>query len=292
MSRHSIEAAFMSAALKGSGFGTKTKSRMTTTYLALAKVAKEGRWGEVNPTKLSEKQLARFVEARRERVSARTVQNEMSHIRAALRGVGRNDFAKLMTNGRLGVPSGTRIGTGREIDADILAGALTKADAETRVYIELQRALGLRIDELVQSHKDLKAWAKHLEAGRSFVTIRAGTKGGRVRDTHLTPESRVRALKAVRQAIVLTSTRLTGYLVESDNGEAACKQVGERYARLGLKGDNSSHALRRAFAVENFRHYRSEGYDDARALECVSRDLGHGDERGRWIFNNYGLAYV
>lgn len=292
MSRDSIEANFMKAALRHSGYATKTKARMCTTYLALAGVAKAGRWGECSPSKLSEKQLMRFVEARREQVSARAVQNEMSHVRAALRGAGRAEFAAQMTNERLGVPAGTRKGTGREVAADVYAQALARADAETRVYIELQRALGLRLDELVQSHKDLRTWARHLAAGRSFVTIRAGTKGGRVRDTHLTPEGRVRALEAVRQSIALASTRPTGYLVDSGNGEAACKQVGERYARLGLKGDNSSHALRRAFAGENFRYYRAEGYDDMRALALVSRDLGHGDGRGRWVFNNYGLAYV
>ena len=86
MSRDSVEASFMKAALRHSGYATKTKVRMCTTYLALSDVAKAGRWGECAPTKLTEKQLARFVETRRGQVSARAVQNEMSHIRAALRG--------------------------------------------------------------------------------------------------------------------------------------------------------------------------------------------------------------
>jgi Integrase len=292
MSRDSIEARFMRSAQRHSGYATKTKSRMRTTYRAMSATAQAGRWEECSPSTLTEKQLTRFVEARRVQVSARSVQNEMSHLRAALRGAGRADFAAQMTNAHLGVPAGTRKGTGKEVVADVYAQALARANAATRVYIELQRGLGLRLDELVQSHKDLKVWAKHLEAGRSFVTIRSGTKGGRIRDTHLTPAGRARALEAVRQAIALASTRPTGYLVDSVNGKAATKQVGERYARIGLTGDNSSHALRRAFAIENFRHYRAEGYGEARALALVSRDLGHGDGRGRWIFNNYGLAYV
>lgn len=293
MSRDSIEASFMKAALRHSGYATKTKIKMSTTYAALAQVAKQGRWGECTPATLTEKQLARYVATRLELVSARTLQNEMSHIRNALRGVGRAAFAGQMTNERLSVPAGTRIGTGRAVNPDVFAQAMAQADPETTVMIELQRWIGLRQDEMVQSHKALAVWAKQLEAGRTFVTVRHGTKGGRVRDAALTPENRAKALDAIRRAIeIAKAPGRGGYLVDAANGKAACKQAGERFARVGLKGENSSHALRRAYAADQYRHYLTEGYDEPQALSLVSRDLGHGEGRGRWAFNNYGLAYV
>jgi hypothetical protein len=138
---------------------------------------------------------------------------------------------------------------------------------------------------MIESHRSLKQWETGLARGQSFITVRHGTKGGRVRDTFIPLPYRDRALTAVRAALeVMTGRR---YLVNAPTDRAAKQQVHGRFAALGLKGTDSGHALRRAFCRDNYEHYLGEGYSVKEALALCSRDLGHGEGRGRWIWNNY-----
>lgn len=259
---------------------------MLTTFKAFAAHARQRRYGDVDPATVTEKQLRNYVGARIEAgITPRTIQNEVSHLRRALRGTGRGDWADAVTNAQLGVPASTRIGTGRVVDAHVLAHALEHAPADTRAWIQLERCLGLRREEMIESHKSLKQWEAALSRGQSFITIRHGTKGGRVRDTAIPMPYRTRALAAVRAALEVTATR--PYLVDAPTARAAQKQVHDRFAALGLMGKDSGHALRRAFCRDNYEHYLSEGYSVKEALALCSRDLGHGEGRGRWVWNNY-----
>ncbi|WP_088924927.1 integrase domain-containing protein [Burkholderia multivorans] len=209
----SIEAKFMSAALH-KGAATLTKQKMRTTFLAFAAHAKHRRYGQVAPATVTEKQLRNYVVSRIDAgISARTIQNEMSHLRRALRGTGRGEWADALTNAELGVPSGTRIGTGKVVDESVLARALERAASDTRAWIQLKRCLGLRREEMIESHKSLKQWEVALSRGQSFITIRHGTKGGRTRDTHIPEPYRQRALDAVRAALSIVSDRR--YLVDA-----------------------------------------------------------------------------
>ncbi|WP_060073368.1 integrase domain-containing protein [Burkholderia cepacia] len=281
----SIEAKFMSAALH-KGAATLTKQKMRTTFLAFAAHAKQRRYGQVDPAIVTEKQLRNYVLSRIDAgISARTIQNEMSHLRRALRGAGRGEWADVLTNADLGVPSGTRIGTGKVVDASVLARALERAAPDTRAWIQLERCLGLRREEMIESHKSLKQWEAALARGQSFITIRHGTKGGRVRDTHIPEPYRQRALDAVRAALAIVADRR--YLVDAPTNHAAKQQVQGRFAALGLERENSGHSLRRAFCRDNFEHYLSERCSRKEALALCSRDLGHGEGRGRWVWNNY-----
>jgi hypothetical protein len=281
----SIEAKFMAASLH-KGAATLTRQKMLTTFKAFAAHAKQRRYGDVDPATVTEKQLRNYVGARIEAgITPRTIQNEVSHLRRALRGADRGDWADAVTNLQLGVPAGTRIGIGRVVDAHVLAHALEHASADTRAWIQLERCLGLRREEMIESHKSLKQWEVALTRGQSFITIRHGTKGGRVRDTVIPMPYRTRALNAVRAALEVVATR--PYLVEAPTVRAAQKQVHERFAALGLMGKDSGHALRRAFCRDNYEYYLSEGHSVKEALVLCSRDLGHGEGRGRWVWNNY-----
>jgi hypothetical protein len=281
----SIEAKFMAAALH-KGAATLTRQKMHTTFLAFAAHAKQRRYGPVDPATVTEKQLRNYVASRIEAgITPRTIQNEVSHLRRALRGAGRGEWADAVTNTQLGVPSGTRIGTGRVVDAHVLAQALARAPADTRTWIQLERCLGLRREEMIESHRSLKQWEAALTRGQSFITVRHGTKGGRVRDTFIPPLYRERALTAVRAALEVMAGRR--YLVDAPTDRAAKQQVHGRFAALGLKGEDSGHALRRAFCQDNYEHYLGEGHSVKEALALCSRDLGHGEGRGRWIWNNY-----
>jgi Integrase/Phage integrase, N-terminal len=282
----SIEAKFMAAALH-KGAATLTRQKMQTTFLAFAVHAKERRYGAaVDPATVTEKQLRNYVSSRIEAgITPRTIQNEVSHLRRALRGAGRAEWVDSVTNAQLGVPAGTRIGTGRVVDAQVLEQALANAQSDTRTWIELERCLGLRREEMIESHKSLKQWEKSLERGQSFITVRHGTKGGRVRDTFIPALYRERALTAIRAALEVMAGRR--YLVDARSDRAAKQQVYCRFAALGLKGEDSGHALRRAFCRDNYEYYLGEGHNVKEALALCSRDLGHGEGRGRWVWNNY-----
>ncbi|WP_446728909.1 integrase domain-containing protein [Pseudoduganella sp. OTU4001] len=260
---------------------------MQTTFRSLQAHAKRGRWSvSIDPETLSLKQLKGYAQARLDAgISVRVVQNEMSHIRRALEGVGRTQFAQdTCANSALGIPSATRIGKGKVVDENVLQGALSRATESTKALIELSRHLGLREREAICSANSLREWERALSAGQP-VLVRDGTKGGRARSVCIRPEGQSPALAAVRSAISVLSEQ--GQLVVSKSLKAAIEQHSDRMARLGLKGENSSHSLRRAFAMDQYKYYLSQGCSQKTALARTSNDLGHGDGRGRWVFNNY-----
>ena len=52
---------------------------------------------------------------------------------------------------------------------------------------------------------------------------------------------------------------------------------------MDLKGEIASHSLRYAWAQDRFREYLREGFERGDALVRLSRDLGHGDGRARYV---------
>ena len=282
----STTAKFMKAALVDKGAATLTKTRMQTTFKAIEAFAKQQRWGTTDPASLTAKQLKGFVAFRiEEGISSRSIQNEMSHVRRALEGVGRAEFAQgTCSNKELGVPSGTRIGTGKVVEPEVLQRALEQAPADTKALIELSRSLGLREREAIQSANSLGEWRQALSQGQPII-VRDGTKGGRARSVVVAPGGQERALGAVKAAQAVLEQQK--HLVVSKSLKAAVEQHSDRLAKLGLKGENSCHSLRRAFAMDQYKHYLAAGCSQKVALSRTSNDLGHGDGRGRWVFNNY-----
>lgn len=282
----STTAKFMKAALLEKGAATLTKTRMQTTFKAIEVFGKQQRWGSVDPALLTAKQLKGFVAARIEKgISARSIQNEMSHVRRALEGVGRAEFAQdVCSNKELGVPSGSRIGSGKVVEPELLQHALERAPADTKALIELSRSLGLREREAIQSANSLREWGRALSQGQPII-VRDGTKGGRARSVVVAPGGLERAVEAVKAAETVLGQQKQ--LVISRSLKAAIEQHSDRLVKLGLKGENSCHSLRRAFAMDQYKHYLAAGCSQKVALSRTSNDLGHGDGRGRWVFNNY-----
>ena len=182
-------AAFSAAfvAHKKGGFGTR--QRAGATWRALNSFVESKRWKDVNPNTISTKQIRAFVEHRQEQgVSARSIQNEVSHIRRACIGAGRDmgDLKDVKNNwsaARLGVPAGSRIGGKRAIDPERLALALQQVPPDVATALRLSEALGLRRQEAVMAGSALAEWERALEqaqkAGRgAFLPVGAGTKGG------------------------------------------------------------------------------------------------------------------
>jgi hypothetical protein len=124
-----------------------------------------------------------------------------------------------------------------------------------------------------------------LGRGATHITIRDGTKGGKLRDSYIPPDYRQPLREALLAAKAILAERR--YLIDAPTGAAATRLVHRHYQRLGLVGGNSSHSLRAAFAVHSYKHYVSQGLSARAALANLSNDMGHGDGRGRWVYNNY-----
>lgn len=282
----SIAAKCMKAALFFKGASTATKQKMRTTFRQFEEVAKSGRWGDVDPSTLTLKQFRAYIASRKGKVSNRTIQNEAAHIRRALAGAGRGEFAKNeCTSKALGVPSASRIGGGKVVDLLVLKVAIEKARDDTKALILLSHAIGLRGREAIQCHESLMEWKRAITAGQPLY-VRYGTKGGRGRSVHVCPAKAVEASEAVEAALQVLKKQT--YLVDSKNLKSALATNHKRLKKIGLAGENSFHALRRSFAMAQYDHYRDEvQVTDKVALQRVSNDLGHGDGRGRFVFNCY-----
>jgi site-specific recombinase XerC len=292
MTASSLTAAFMDASLRLGKASTRTREERHWTFQELERFAKAKRFNNMTPSTLTLHQVQQLVKFWQDRgVKPRTLQNRMSHIRAALKGVGLKVKAEApeWSNAKLGIASrpGDRVGKHRAIaDAALRAAQEGAAVAGERgrefvVLTELQRCLGLRASEAVQSAASLAAWQRSLQAGRP-VEITLGTKGGRPRVTFVPESLRARALQSVEAAQVLAAER-GGRLIAASSLRAARERYLGACAEHGLKGEVASHGLRYAFAHDRFRAYLQEGIARPEALRRLSSDLGHGDGRGRYV---------
>jgi site-specific recombinase XerD len=289
----STTAALMNAALLTGKASTRTREERHATFADFERFAKEKRFGAITPATLSLKQVRLYVEHLQARgVSARSVQNRLAHLRAALRGVGLGAKAQApeWSNAALHVqsPPGARVGKHRAVsDAELRAAQARAADAgergrEFQVLSELQRCIGLRLQEAVQAAPSLTSWQRSLETERPLDVV-YGTKGGRPRATFVPEALRQRAREAVAAALQLADEREGGRLVASISLEGARDRYRGACAAFGLKGEVASHGLRYAWAQDRYHTYRSDGLDEREAVRRLSLDLGHGDGRGRYV---------
>lgn len=290
---NAFKAAFV--ANKKGGFGTS--QRAGATWRALNRFVESKRWKDVNPTTITTKQIRAFVEHRQAQgVSARSIQNEVSHIRRACMGAGREigdvkDAKNNWSAARLGVPSGSRIGGKRAIDPERLSLALQNVPPDVAMALRLSEALGLRRQEAVMAGRSLAEWGQALEqaqkAGRgAFLPVGAGTKGGRPRHV-LVPLERLASVREVVQKAQEQAAQQKGRVIDAESLKPALKRVSNACARAGLVGEDSNHGIRRLFAHRQVVHYLRSGLSRDEALARLSNDLGHGDGRGRWVENNY-----
>lgn len=284
----SITAKFMQAALAIKRSSTEYNAKMRTTFIALESVAREGRWGALDPVNLTFKQFRKYIQSRIDKVAARTIQNEASHIRRALRCVGRGEFAEVTCSSeRLGVPSATRIGTGTAVHIDVLESALGQAREDTKAILLLEHAIGLRHREVVQVSKDtLLSWKRAIAAGQPVFVPKKGPKGARPRFVRLCPSKAADAAVAVEAALKVLQTQ--EFLCDSVNLKAALGTNHERMQKIGIEGEDAQHSLRRSFGIEQYDYYTGElQMSEKEALATLSTDYGHGDKRGRWVYNCY-----
>jgi hypothetical protein len=289
----SLWAEKFTAQRQGSG---ATRDRASQTFRALSDFCDRKHWRDVTPNSITPKQMRLFLTHRLEvdKISSRSLQNEASHLRRCLEGAGRDlgdikQDKNAWSSARMGVPEGSRIGARAAINPEVFAAAREKVTAGVRDCLDVQSVLGLRREEAVKCSKSLGDWTKALELAKDegrgvFLEVRYGTKTGRERTTWV-PAERIDAV----QSVVCEVLERTGgaYIIPADSEKQAKAHYSSETQKAGMVGDNSGHGLRRGFVHEQYRHNRDAGLDEAEALARVSRDLGHGDGRGRWVWNNY-----
>lgn len=221
-------------------------------------------------------------------ITKRTAQNEMAAIRVILRSANRIDLAdsERISNLSLGIGGASRNGTHRAMPSEMfesLIETLSKVDRGVMACALLERHLGLRGEEAVQSITSLKTWKRQLKKGE-VIRVIFGTKGGRARDTRVVNAEN--ALAAVDFG--LDRIRETnGKLIDKPNLKTAMNRYTNVLKNNGCVGAFSPHSLRYAFVVDRVDKYLEQGYSIEESLAMTSLDIGHGDGRGRYIKQVY-----
>ncbi|TKY84033.1 integrase domain-containing protein [Pectobacterium polonicum] len=226
-----------------------------------------------------------------EKISIRTLQNEMSAIRSILRAAGKTIMAnpenEKLSNQALGISGASRDGSKVAIPDNVYQSILEKvsaADKGAAAAMELSRLLGLRTEETIQSVKSLKTWQKALQNGNEKVRIVYGTKGGRPRDTTII--EREKLINAVNNAIHITSEN-NGRLINRPALHLAIEQYRNIVREAGLVGKYAPHSLRYVYTQDATKLHLKNGFSKEEADALVSMDLGHGDGRGRYVARVY-----
>lgn len=290
MSAASFAKDLISAAGKAGAYLTRQAREKTLERFARWAYAKGYQLHTVSQIK--DKHIGRYIEQRlTDQIDKRTLQNEMSAIRIALRGAGRERYAdgETISNKSLGIDKASRIGTKAEMPAERFADEFlplaTAKDEGVGICLELQRELGLREKEALMSVQSLKAWKEQLQRSTGEIHIVHGTKGGRARIA--LPLDRERALTMVNRAQAIAEKN-GGRLVNKPDLKSALA----RYSRVcydsGMKGVCASHSLRYGYACDFLRRFHSMNVPEKEARAIVSGFLGHGDGRGRWVAMVYG----
>lgn len=236
--------------------------------------------------------IVKYIESRKaENLSKRTLQNEMSAIRAIMFAAGRNKLAdpnnEQLSNQALGISGANRDGTKLPIPDEKLNAVVTfsaEKDPGVALAVELSRYIGLRTEETVQSAKSLKTWQNELLKGKERVRVVFGTKGGRPRETTIFDRDKV--LSVLNRAIKYCDEH-NGKLIDKPSLHTAIDRYRNIVREAGLTGRYSPHSLRYAYSRDAINHHMKNGMSREEAEALVSMDLGHGDGRGRYIKQVY-----
>ncbi|EBB2055414.1 DNA-binding protein [Salmonella enterica] len=236
--------------------------------------------------------IQRYIQSRQaEKISNRTLQNEMAAVRSIMSVAGRNKLAnpqhELLSNKALGISGASRDGTKKAIPDDTLREVINyamKKDEGVALAVQLARYIGLRTEETVQSAKSLKTWQQSLLSGNERVRVVFGTKGGRPRET--TVFDREKVLTLLNKAIVYCDDN-NGKLINKPTLHTAIERYRNILRDAGMTGENAPHSLRYAYAKDAVNFHVNNGMSRNEAEALVSMDLGHGDGRGRYIKQVY-----
>lgn len=226
-----------------------------------------------------------------EEISKRTLQNEMSAIRALLRVAGKTFMAnpahEKLSNQALGISETSRDGTKVAIPDNYFRQVLTSVEQKDKgvaYAMRLSRLLGLRTEETIQTAKSLQTWQKSLINNEGKVRVVFGTKGGRPRDT--TVIDREATLAAINAALKHLKEN-NGKLIDRPSLHTAIERYRNVVREAGLTGKYAPHSLRYAYSVDVMNLHMKNGFSKQEAQALASMDLGHGDGRGHYVARVY-----
>ncbi|EAO2687073.1 DNA-binding protein [Salmonella enterica] len=224
-------------------------------------------------------------------IGKRTLQNEMSAIRAILSEAGKHKLAapqnERLNNRTLGLSGASRDGTKTPMTPEqfqAVFSVVEKKDPGVAATMQLSYVLGLRNKEAIQSAKSLDTWKRTLDKGGNKINVVFGTKGGRPRETTIVDRERV--LQAVNYALKYTQEH-EGKLVDKPDMRSAMDRYRNVLRRAGMTGEHSPHSMRYSYAENSGQFHEANGLNDKEVLAMISMDLGHGDGRGRYIAQVY-----
>lgn len=219
MSRHSKSRSDARGAAKAAGGAHLTRQARMGTLTRLFRHLQHHGFQVAGVDSIKERHIAHYIQARLAAGKGiRTLQNDASHIRGAMRAVGRAQAADSPTisNQALGIAGSSRAGTKVAASDEQYQDALALAsglDEGLVMVLRLERALGLRAAEAIRCGPSLATWERQLLAGHR-ISVVFGTKGGRRRES--TPADRLQALDAVRAARSLADSQ-GGRLIDKRN---------------------------------------------------------------------------
>ena len=289
----SIEASFAKCFRFGFWGSGATLKRANSTFRVLEKFLKDKGWGKFNPRTITLKQIKAFIKHRLETIAIRTLQNEVSHLRSALRRYGRilgnvNKKHNVYSLSSLGVPRASRISLKGPCNIDSYGFAMEHGSAGIRHVLRLEKHLGLRRKEAVAAG-NLSQWyhlvMRHDPTFDLELPLNKGTKGNRPRNIHVPACEFEEVKKVIRAAYAFK--RKHGHMIIAKTLKKALRRYEGEMSRLGMVKENAGHSLRRLFALNRYQHYLLVGLTEEEALAKLSEDLGHGDHRGIWVKQNY-----
>ncbi|MDC9589534.1 integrase domain-containing protein [Xenorhabdus sp. XENO-10] len=241
---------------------------------------------------LKVKYIERYMAERKvNNISHRTLQNEMSVLRAILTQAGKHKLADpendRLSNRALGIAETSRKGTKIALTPAAFRDIFQQVEQKDRsvaAVMQLAYVLGLRTKEAVEAYKSLATWKKALENGHPSVWVVFGTKGGRPRQTVILDR------EALQHAIAYAEREQAGHsgkLIDKPTITQAIDRYRYIVRSAGLHGNKAPHSMRYHFAQQSGEHYIAQGFSEREALALVSMDLGHGDGRGRYIKQVY-----
>ncbi|MDE9557221.1 integrase domain-containing protein [Xenorhabdus bovienii] len=232
-----------------------------------------------------------IAERKADHISHRTLQNEMAALRTILAQAGKHKLAATdnprLSNRALGIANTDRRGTKMALTPAEFQAAFQQVEQKDRsvaAVMQLAYVLGLRTKEAVEAGKSLATWKKALENGHTSVRIVFGTKGGRPRQTVILDRETLQNAIAYAEH---EQTELSGRLIDKPTIHQAIDRYRYVVRRAGLMGKQAPHSIRYHFAQQSRVYYKAQGFSEQEALALVSMDLGHGDGRGRYIWQVY-----
>lgn len=297
----------MNARVPKTGGASATRRAKFSTVSTLCKwLAKEGIRPNT-PEEIKPKRIHDFVRAQLEKGrDPGTLKNQVGHLRQivphAFNVKDKQGKTHELSNKRLGIPERTREGTKRAITEREFRERLDQVkDPAIQAVLRLEYEIGLRGLEAIRCGDWLPQWKRDLDAGRPYINVSAGTKGGKPRVVDVT-HNREHIKAAVENALKLVGK--DGYLVQpppprqytapgrvNRSADQPLKRAQSYYARecrkAGFVGELAPHSARYAFTGKQIEAREATGMPRDLAVRLTSQDLGHGDGRGQYVDSTY-----